>query len=150
MIIHKAKIAITEEYKAKERAREVEARIARSTAIGDARVKKMRVRDELLGKLVAQAKAEVAKVVDTPAYPELIKKLIVNRSAVPSPGRRGGTAARQRLCVAAAEARERGLGTRRGALGGTLLRASRRVATPPRPQAPSTRGAAATASADSP
>jgi V-type H+-transporting ATPase subunit E len=76
-IVHNAKVAIADEYKAKEREREVEARIARSTAVGDARVKKMKVRDDLLHQLVQQARDSVAAVVHTPAYPELVKKLIV-------------------------------------------------------------------------
>mmetsp|Transcript_10914 Transcript_10914/g.32574 ORF Transcript_10914/g.32574 Transcript_10914/m.32574 type:complete len:233 (-) Transcript_10914:148-846(-) len=58
-IVHNAKVAIADEYKAKEREREVQARIARSTAVGDARVKKMKVRDELLHELVQQLVAHL-------------------------------------------------------------------------------------------
>lgn len=77
MLVHNAKLAIAEEYKAKGRAREVEERIARSTAVGNSRVSKMKLRDDLLQQLIETAKASVAAVTSTPAYPELLKKLIV-------------------------------------------------------------------------
>jgi len=76
-MVHNAKLAMADEYKAKARAREVEERIARSTALGEARVKKMKMRDELLTSLVEGAKAGVASVVKTPAYPDLVKKLMI-------------------------------------------------------------------------
>lgn len=76
-LVHAARQRLNEEYAQKEREREVQARIAKSTAVGDARVKKMRLRDELLKQLVDEAKAEVAKVASSPAYPELVKQLIV-------------------------------------------------------------------------
>jgi len=76
-MVHNAKLAMAEEFKGKARAREVEERIARSTALGEARVKKMKIRDELLTTLVAGAKESVAALVKTPAYPELMKKLII-------------------------------------------------------------------------
>ena len=76
-LIHAARQRLNEEYAQKEREREVQQRIAKSTAVGDARVKKMRLRDELLKQLVDEARNEVAKVAKSPDYPELIKKLIV-------------------------------------------------------------------------
>ena len=45
-LIHAARQRLNEEYAQKEREREVQQRIAKSTAVGDARVKKMRLRDE--------------------------------------------------------------------------------------------------------
>ncbi|KAJ8605952.1 hypothetical protein CTAYLR_010800 [Chrysophaeum taylorii] len=77
MLVHNAKLAIADEYKSKARAREVEERIARSTAVGDARIAKMKLRDGLLTQLIETAKGSVAAVTSTPAYPELLKKLIV-------------------------------------------------------------------------
>lgn len=77
MLVHNAKLAIAEEYKAKGRAREVEERIQRSTAVGNARISKMKLRDDLLNKLIDGAKESVGKVADSPAYPDLLKKLIV-------------------------------------------------------------------------
>ena len=77
MLVHNAKLAIAEDYKHKDREREVQERIQRSTAVGDARVTKMKLRDDLLTKLVQTAKESVAGVVNTPAYPDLLKKLIV-------------------------------------------------------------------------
>jgi len=77
MLVHNAKLALAEEYKAKARARQVEERIARSTALGEARVSKMKERDELLTKLIETAKESVAGVVKTPGYGDLMKKLIV-------------------------------------------------------------------------
>ena len=55
-LVHAARQRLNEEYAQKEREREVQARIAKSTAVGDARVKKMRLRDELLKQLVDEAK----------------------------------------------------------------------------------------------
>mmetsp|Transcript_17810 Transcript_17810/g.55825 ORF Transcript_17810/g.55825 Transcript_17810/m.55825 type:complete len:227 (-) Transcript_17810:155-835(-) len=77
MLVHNAKLAIAEEYKAKGRAREVEERIARSTAVGSARISKMKLRDDLLTQLIETARASVAAVTSTPAYPDLVKNLIV-------------------------------------------------------------------------
>lgn len=77
MLVHNAKLAIADEYKAKARAREVEERIERSRALGMARVSKMKLRDDLLNQLIEAAKESVAGVTSTPAYPELMKKLIV-------------------------------------------------------------------------
>ena len=77
MLVHNAKLAIAEDYKQKDREREVSERIARSPAVGDARGTKMKLRDDLLTKRVTTAKESVAGVVQTPAYPELVKKLVV-------------------------------------------------------------------------
>lgn len=77
MLVHNAKLAMAEEYKAKGRAREVEERIQRSTAVGNARIAKMKLRDDLLTELIDGAKSSVGSVVDTPSYPDLVKKLIV-------------------------------------------------------------------------
>ena len=68
-LIHAARQRLNEEYAQKEREREVQQRIAKSTAVGDARVKKMRLRDELLKQLVDEARNEVAKVAKSPQYP---------------------------------------------------------------------------------
>lgn len=76
-MVHNAKLSMTEEFKGKERAREVEDRIARSSAVGDARITKMKLRDELLEQLIETARASVAASTSTPNYPDLIKKLII-------------------------------------------------------------------------
>ena len=77
MLVHNAKLAIAEDYKAKDRARDVEERIARSTAVGDARITKMRLRDELLTSLVEDAKTKTAAVVSSANYKKLLHGLII-------------------------------------------------------------------------
>ncbi|CAM9468570.1 unnamed protein product [Hapterophycus canaliculatus] len=62
MIVHSAKIKIQEEYTQKEKDREIQDRISRSTMIGNSRVKKMTSRDNLLKELLAEATEDITNV----------------------------------------------------------------------------------------
>lgn len=68
---------VQEEFAKKEKDREVQERIARSAEIGECRVKKMKIRDELLNTLVSEAGAKCAVVARGQNYPQLLQKLIV-------------------------------------------------------------------------
>ena len=76
-LVHEAKLAIQEEFAKKEKDREVQERIARSAEIGECRVKKMKIRDELLTNLLADAGAKCGMVARGQNYPQLLQKLIV-------------------------------------------------------------------------
>merc|ERR1712106_1273897 len=56
---------------------EIQDRIARSTEIGECRVKKMKNRDDLLKQLVKEAGSKCAMVARGRNYPQLLQKLIV-------------------------------------------------------------------------
>jgi len=75
--VHEAKLNIQEEFTKKEKDREIQERIARSTEIGECRVKKMKLRDELLQTLVSEAASKCAVVARGQNYPQLLQKLIV-------------------------------------------------------------------------
>ena len=68
---------IQEEFAKKEKDREIQERIARSTEVGACRVKKMKIRDELLHTLLKEAGAKCAVVTRGQNYPQLLQKLIV-------------------------------------------------------------------------
>jgi V-type H+-transporting ATPase subunit E len=76
-LVHEAKLNIQEEFAKKEKDREIQERIARSGEIGECRVKKMQLRDELLNTLVSEAGAKCAVVARGNNYPQLLQKLIV-------------------------------------------------------------------------
>ena len=76
-LVHEAKLAIQEEFAKKEKDNEIKERIARSAEIGECRVKKMKLRDELLQKLLTEAGAKCAVVARGANYPQLLQKLIV-------------------------------------------------------------------------
>lgn len=76
-LVHEAKLAIQDEFLKKEKDREVQERIARSTEIGECRVKKMKVRDDLLQTLVQEAAGKCSVVARGQNYPALLQKLIV-------------------------------------------------------------------------
>jgi V-type H+-transporting ATPase subunit E len=75
--VHDAKLAVQDEFSKKEKDREVQERIARSAEIGECRVKKMKIRDELLHTLLSEAGAKCAVVARGQNYPQLLQKLIV-------------------------------------------------------------------------
>lgn len=75
--MHEAKLNIQEEFTKKEKDREVQERISRSAEIGECRVKKMKIRDELLQNLLKEAGAKCAVVTRGQNYPQLLQKLIV-------------------------------------------------------------------------
>lgn len=77
MLVHNGKIQIQEEYAQKEKDLEIQQRVQRSSAIGNARVKKMKARDELLDSLRRECATKLSSIVNTPQYPELLKKLII-------------------------------------------------------------------------
>jgi len=76
-LVHEAKLAIQDEFAKKEKDREIQDRIARSAEIGECRVKKMKVRDDLLQTLLSEAGAKCAMVARGQNYPHLLQKLIV-------------------------------------------------------------------------
>jgi V-type H+-transporting ATPase subunit E len=76
-LVHEAKLNIQDEFTKKEKDREIQERIARSAEIGECRVKKMKVRDELLQNLVAESGSKCAVVARGQNYPQLLQKLIV-------------------------------------------------------------------------
>lgn len=75
--VHEAKLSIQEEFAKKEKDREIQERIARSAEIGECNVKKMKMRDELLQQLIADAGQKCAMVARGTNYPQLLQKLIV-------------------------------------------------------------------------
>lgn len=76
-LVHEAKLSIQEEFAKKEKDREIQARIERSGEIGECKVKKMKVRDDLLNNLVSEAGQKCAMVTRGTNYPQLLQKLIV-------------------------------------------------------------------------
>eukprot|EP00934_Nitzschia_sp_Nitz4_P000714 Nitzschia sp. Nitz4//scaffold29_size155292//117777//118752//NITZ4_002680-RA/size155292-augustus-gene-0.232-mRNA-1//-1//CDS//3329546514//714//frame0 len=76
-LVHEAKLNIQDEFAKKEKDREIQERIARSAEIGECRVKKMKVRDELLHNLLSEAGTKCAVVARGQNYPQLLQKLIV-------------------------------------------------------------------------
>mmetsp|Transcript_186 Transcript_186/g.375 ORF Transcript_186/g.375 Transcript_186/m.375 type:complete len:222 (-) Transcript_186:139-804(-) len=76
-LVHEAKLSIQDEFAKKEKHHEIQERIARSAEIGACRVKKMKLRDELLKTLVSEAGAKCAVVARGGNYPQLLQKLIV-------------------------------------------------------------------------
>eukprot|EP00542_Grammatophora_oceanica_P020572 CAMPEP_0194048770 /NCGR_PEP_ID=MMETSP0009_2-20130614/28474_1 /TAXON_ID=210454 /ORGANISM="Grammatophora oceanica, Strain CCMP 410" /LENGTH=221 /DNA_ID=CAMNT_0038694743 /DNA_START=89 /DNA_END=754 /DNA_ORIENTATION=+ len=76
-LVHEAKLNVQEEFAKKEKDREVQERIARSAEIGECRVKKMKIRDDLLHTLLSEAGAKCAVVARGQNYPQLLQKLIV-------------------------------------------------------------------------
>lgn len=68
---------IQDEFTKKEKDREIQERIARSAEVGECRVKKMKIRDELLHTLVSEAGTKCSVVARGQNYPQLLQKLIV-------------------------------------------------------------------------
>lgn len=75
--VHEAKLSIQEDFAKKEKDREIQERIARSAEIGECNVKKMKLRDDLLQQLLAEAGEKCAMVARGTNYPQLLQKLIV-------------------------------------------------------------------------
>jgi len=76
-LVHEAKLSIQDVFAKKEKDHEVQERIARSAEIGSCRVKKMKIRDDLLKTLLSEAGAKCAVVARGANYPQLLQKLIV-------------------------------------------------------------------------
>jgi V-type H+-transporting ATPase subunit E len=76
-LVHEAKLNIQDEFTKKEKDREIQERIARSSEIGACRVKKMKLRDDLLKTLISEAGAKCGVVTRGANYPQLLQKLIV-------------------------------------------------------------------------
>lgn len=76
-LVHEAKLSIQDEFTKKEKDREVQERIARSGEIGECRVKKMKIRDDLLQTLLSEAASKCSVVARGQNYPQLLQKLIV-------------------------------------------------------------------------
>jgi V-type H+-transporting ATPase subunit E len=76
-LVHEAKLNVQDEFAKKDKDREIQERIARSAEIGECRVKKMKIRDELLQTLLKEGGAKLAVVAKGQNYPQLLQKLIV-------------------------------------------------------------------------
>jgi len=76
-LVHEAKLNIQDEFTKKEKDREIQERIARSAEIGECRVKKMKIRDDLLQTLLSEAASKCSVVARGQNYPQLLQKLIV-------------------------------------------------------------------------
>ena len=68
---------LQEEYAQKEKDLEVAHRVARSTAVSDSRVSKMKARDGLLGELKNGTLQKLAKFCKGPGYESFVKQLII-------------------------------------------------------------------------
>lgn len=77
LLVHNGKLKIQEEYAQREKDLEIQQRVARSSAVGTARVKKMKSRDELLEQLKADCLGKLGSVSSAPSYPRLLQSLIV-------------------------------------------------------------------------
>eukprot|EP01006_Ploeotia_vitrea_P001089 TRINITY_DN104185_c0_g1_i1.p1 TRINITY_DN104185_c0_g1~~TRINITY_DN104185_c0_g1_i1.p1 ORF type:complete len:231 (+),score=9.15 TRINITY_DN104185_c0_g1_i1:98-790(+) len=77
LLVHNGKLKIQEEYAQKAKELEVSQRVERSSAIGNARVKKMKSRDDLLVKLREDCSAKLAQVSKSGTYSKLMHSLIV-------------------------------------------------------------------------
>ena len=76
-LVHEAKLSIQDVFAKKEKDHEIQERISRSAEIGACRVKKMKIRDDLLTTLLSEAGAKCAVVARGANYPQLLQKLIV-------------------------------------------------------------------------
>lgn len=76
-LIQQGKARVREEYEQKMKDLEVEQRVNRSKAVGDARVSKMNARDALLEQLKRESIEKLAAFCKGPEYPNYVKKLIV-------------------------------------------------------------------------
>lgn len=76
-LVHEAKLNIQAEFAKKEKDREIQERIARSSEIGECNVNKMKMRDELLQQLLAEGANKLAVMARGQNYPHLLQKLIV-------------------------------------------------------------------------
>ena len=76
-LVHEAKLNIQAEFAKKEKDREIQERIARSSEIGECNVKKMKMRDELLQQLLAEGANKLTVMARGQNYPHLLQKLIV-------------------------------------------------------------------------
>lgn len=77
MLVHNGKLKIQEEYAQKEKDLEIQQRVSRSAAIGNARVKKMKSRDDLLELLKQECAGKLAKAAQGKNYTNLLKQLII-------------------------------------------------------------------------
>ena len=76
-LVHEAKLNIQDEFAKKVKDRETQERITRSAEIGECRVKKMKIRDELLNTLLSESSSKLSVVARGNNYPQLLQKLIV-------------------------------------------------------------------------
>lgn len=76
-LVHNGKLKLMEEYAKKEKDLEVNQRVARSAAIGSARVTKMKARDDLLEDLKKETTTKLAAICKGNGYREFVKNLIV-------------------------------------------------------------------------
>lgn len=77
MLVHNARLRIQEEFTQKNKDFEIQQRVARSVAIGEARVQRMQHRDAMLQELRESTSHRLAAVSNTAQYTTLLKQLIV-------------------------------------------------------------------------
>ena len=79
MMVHNAKMKIQEEYKKKEKNVDIQKRIKRSNELGQAKVRKMKSREQMLDDIKADAMLQLARfsTQDAGKYAALLKGLIV-------------------------------------------------------------------------
>lgn len=76
-LVHNGKIKLQEEYAQKEKDLEVNQRVKQSSAVGAARVTKMKARDDMLEDLKKETLEKLASFCEGPSYAEFVRKLIV-------------------------------------------------------------------------
>jgi V-type H+-transporting ATPase subunit E len=76
-LVHNGKMQLTEEYNQKAKDLEIAHRVARSTAVSDSRVGKMKARDDLLGNLKEGTLTKLAAFCKSSGYETFVKQLII-------------------------------------------------------------------------
>ena len=79
MLVHNAKLKIQDEFDRKGKDREIQARINRSAAVGQTRMKKMRVRDDMMKGIISEvtAAAHGSITADKTSYRALLVQLMM-------------------------------------------------------------------------
>lgn len=77
MLVHNSRIRIQEEFNQKNKDFEIQQRVDRSVAVGEARVQRMQTRDGMLQELRELANTRLARVSSGEQYATLLKQLII-------------------------------------------------------------------------
>jgi V-type H+-transporting ATPase subunit E len=76
-LVHAGKLAAQEEYAQRTKDFEVQKRVEESNSQAAARVRMMKARDDMLEQLKRDSLSKLAVMVGTPAYPKLLRNLIL-------------------------------------------------------------------------
>jgi len=76
-LVTEEKLKITKDFERKEKQIDVKKKIAHSTEINQARLRLLKAREEAIQKVLEEAHKNLSKLSKSPAYRELLKKLIV-------------------------------------------------------------------------